>query len=90
MMKYKEFEFYGFAEDLVQSLRLEKENTDSENWFIFYKSLQDNWIKFYPFGEYHGGGAPYLINIGTHDFDLWLKENRNFVASVRELINRKV
>ncbi|GBF18016.1 hypothetical protein C21_00172 [Arenibacter sp. NBRC 103722] len=89
-MKYNEFEFYGFTEDLAQSLELEKVKTDSENWFIFYKNRQDNWIKFYPFAEYHGGGAPYLINIGSLDFDLWLKENGNFVASAREIIITKV
>lgn len=89
-MKYKGFEFFGFTENLIQSLKLKKEDTDSENWFIFYKSQKSNWIKFYPFAEYHGGGVPYLINIGPNDFRLWLKENENFVASIRELINSKV
>lgn len=90
MGKYNDFEFYGFTEDLLQSRKLEKLVTDSENWLIFYKNQECNWIEFYPFSEYHGGGAPYIINIGTNDFNAWLKENEDFVDSVRKLINSKV
>lgn len=89
-MKYKDFDIFGFTEDLIPSLKLEKVDADSENWFIFYKNGHGNWIKFYPFAEYHCGGVPYLINIGANDFGLWVKENENFVASVKEIINSKV
>ncbi|WP_223826709.1 Imm27 family immunity protein [Flagellimonas sp. S3867] len=89
-MKYKVFSVVQFSDSLVKSKRLEKIATDSVNWWTFYKNKEANWIEFYPFSEHHGGGAPYIINIGSSDFEPWIEDNKDFVNSVRELIDTKV
>lgn len=89
-MKYKGFSVAECSDSLMKSKGLEKIAIDSVNWLAFYKNEEANWIEFYPFSEYHGGGAPYIINIGPSDFKPWLEENKDFVNSVRELIDAKV
>ena len=88
MKKYKDFEFFGFSDNLMQSKKLEKVAVDSDNWLRFYQNQKAKWIEFYPFSEYHGGGPSYIINIGSNDFDSWLKDNPDFIASVRGLITK--
>lgn len=82
-----EYSFFEFSDSFEQ---LENLGVDSDNWLTFYRKEKTNWIKFYPFNEYHGGGAPYIINIGTNDFDTWLKDYKDFVIEVRGLIKTKV
>lgn len=89
-MKYKNFDVAGFSDKLMQSKKLEEVAVDSDNWLTFYKNNEANWIEFYPFSEYNGGGAPYIINIGSCSFESWLEENQDFVISVREIIDNKV
>jgi len=90
MMKYMEFTFFGFSDDFIQSKKLEKVAVDSENWLTFYQNEETKWIEFYPFSEYHAGGIPYIINIGTNDFEDWIKRHKDFVTQIRVLIETKV
>ncbi|WP_396591636.1 Imm27 family immunity protein [Allomuricauda sp. R78024] len=89
-MKYKGFSVVQFSDSLVKSKGLVKIAIDSVNWWTFYKNKEANWIEFYPFSEYHGGGPPYIINISSSDFEPWIEDNKDFVNSVRELIKAKV
>lgn len=84
------FNFWGFSNDFIQSKKLEKVAVDSENWLTFYQNEEAKWIEFYPFSEYHGGGIPYIINIGTNDFEDWVRRHKDFVAQIRVLIETKV
>ena len=79
---------WGFSDDFRQSRKLEKVAIDSKNWLSFFQNEETNWIEFYPFSEYHGGGAPYIINIGTNDFEIWLNEHESFVTQIRDLIDK--
>lgn len=90
MKKYKGFSVWGFSDDFRQSRKLEKVAIDSKNWLTFFKNEEANWIEFYPFSEYHGGGAPYIINIGDNNFEIWLNEHEGFVTQIRDLIETKV
>ena len=83
-MKYNDFEVFEFSFELVQTKELVETSVDSENWLVLYQNRNYNWIKFYPYSEFHGGGQPYIINIGSRDFELWLKDHPDFVKSIRE------
>ena len=84
--KYKSWTYYKYDKDFRQNFELEKINSDSNNWRIFYKGQNSNWICFYPFSEYHGGGQPYIINIGESDFDNWILNNNSFESEIRKQI----
>ena len=88
-MNFRGFSVYRCSDRVLKSKGLEKVAIDSINWFVFYKTEEANWIKFYPFSENLGGGIPYVINIGSSDFKPWLDENKGFVNSVSALIDTK-
>lgn len=83
-MKYKGFHFFELSQHLIQSNKLEQVSADSDNWLSFYRNQDSNWVIFYPFSEHHGGGQPYIINIGKNEFELWLQENPGFTQSIKE------
>ena len=55
---------------------------------IKFQYEEANWIEFYSFSEYYGGGAPHII--GDNNFEIWLNEHEGFVTQIRDLIDTKV
>lgn len=89
-MKYNDFEVFEFSFEIVQTKKLVETSVDSENWRVLYQNRNSNWIKFYPFSKEHGGGQPYIINIKSRDFELFLKDYSDFVESIRkDILNSK-
>ena len=88
-LTYKNHEVYELNDQLVCDLQLEEIATDSTNWRSFYKNDISNWISFYPFSEYHGGGQPFIIMIGKSDFKYWINNNLDFEKSIRSQIENK-
>ncbi len=84
--KYESYDVFDFSENLIKQNELIEIKVDSINWRIYYTNKKDNWIRFNPFSEYHGGGQPYIINIGQDDFENWVLNHPNFVKKIRELI----
>lgn len=68
--------------------RLTELRVDADNWRIYLTDRTNNFIKFYPYSEYHGGGAPYFINIGTTDFASWISEHPNFEQEIRIMLDK--
>ncbi len=85
-LTYMDYFVYELNSDLISSFKLEKVSSDSDNWRTYYKTSDSNWIAFYPFSEYHGGGQPYIIMIGMTDCDKWIEDNINFEIEIRKII----
>jgi hypothetical protein len=88
-LKYKMLSVFSLDKELIDSFRLEKVANDSVNWREYFKNPDSNWISFYPFSEYHGGGQPYIIKIGLIDFEKWISENVDFEKQIRILIDNE-
>lgn len=88
-MKYKNFDFFEFNENLVNEFNLKKVIIDSTNWRTNYKNNESNWILFYPFSEYHGGGQSFIINIQKNEFENWITENIEFEKNIRKKLDEK-
>jgi len=89
VLNYKDHKVFQSNESIIKGYQLKKIGSDSENWRTFYITDDSNWIEFYPYGEYHGGGQPYIIRIGSLDTDLWIKENGDFENEIRKIIEKK-
>ncbi|GAO27854.1 hypothetical protein JCM15548_14714 [Geofilum rubicundum JCM 15548] len=88
-LTYNDYEVYKFDNKLISGFKLEKVDSDSDSWRTFYKSSDSNWITFYPFSEYHGGGQQYIIKIGLDDIEQWIDNNFNFEKEIRNLIENE-
>jgi len=88
-MKYKNFDFFEFNENFVNEFNLKKVIIDSTNWRTYYKNNESNWILFYPFSEYHGGGQSFIINIQKNEFENWITENIEFEKNIRKKLDEK-
>jgi len=88
-MTYKGCKISKLTDDLINNYDLQKLKTDSEKWRVYYKNYDSNWISFYPFSEYHGGGQSYIIQINNFDFENWINENPNFESDIRDLIEKE-
>lgn len=86
---YKSFEIFSFTENFLKENELIETEVDSVNWRILYTNSKGNWIRFNPFSEYHGGGPPYIINIGQNDFESWILNHPNFQNGIRTLIENE-
>jgi len=84
--KYKDFAFHVFDEVFIEAQGFRLIDQDSVNWRIYYSNGNSNWIKFYPFSEYHGGGQPYIVDIEKHDFIEWIVDNQDFEKDIRKII----
>jgi hypothetical protein len=82
---YNQFNFYEFCSDS----NLKKISSDPIYWRTYYISGNTNLIKFFPFSEYHGGGQPYLIEIGNVDFEIWINQYPNFENEIRSILDKK-
>jgi hypothetical protein len=82
---YKQFSFFEFINDS----NFKKISSDPIYWRTYYSSGDTNLILFYPFSEYHGGGQPYLIEIGNIDFDIWINQFPNFENEIRSILEKK-
>lgn len=88
-LKYHNQLVYKLNQELLDSWQLEKIQTDSENWRTYYTNSDSNWISFYPYSEYHGGGQPYIIKIGLKDFQDWISDNVHFEKLIRNIIENE-
>lgn len=84
--RYESYSIYAYSESLLKENYLIEIKVDSINWRIFYTNKKENWIRFNPFSEYHGGGQPYMINIGQNAIDAWILRYPNFEKEIRSLI----
>ena len=82
---YKQFTFYEFTSDS----NYKKISTDSKNWRTYYSFGDTNLILFFPFSEYHGGGQPYIIEIGKIEFETWINQNMGFENEIRIMLENK-
>lgn len=74
---------------LEKSFHLKINGSDETGWRQYCSSEAGNWIKFYPYGESHGSGTPYVILINENDPETWLKGNEEFEKKIREKLYRK-
>lgn len=88
-LKYKNLSVYELNKELISTSGLENVYNDSVNWREYFKNSDSNWISFYPFSEYHGGGQAYIIKIGLIDFERWIIENVEFEKQIRKLIENE-
>jgi hypothetical protein len=79
---------FELNENIEQSIPLEKTGTDETGWRIYYKNNSGNWIKFFPYSEHHGGGQPFIILIGEHKPDEWVKRYGNFENQIQEILGK--
>jgi len=86
-MYYKGFRVQPFS--TLQKSELEEVGTDEINWREYYKIANTNWIKFYPFSEYQGGGEPFMIEIKNFGFEEWIECYRGFEVEVRALLTEE-
>jgi hypothetical protein len=86
---YNGYTFNELNDKFIKSTKLKLLKTDSEFWRSYYKSDESNWIAFYPFSEYHGGGQPYIIMIRNDEHDDWIDNNPNFESEIRKLIEKQ-
>jgi hypothetical protein len=82
-MTYKDFEIFEYNDTLSDSLNLLKVVNDESGWRIFLKDSTNNYIRFFPFSECHGGGQSYLINIKQYDFGDWVDLNPDFENDIK-------
>jgi hypothetical protein len=75
---------------LEKSFNLKQNGSDESGWRQFYSSKSGNWIKFFPHGEYHGGGTPHLILIDENEPETWLRENEEFENKIREELDKRL
>ena len=85
-MEYKSHKVVPGTDPIAKSL--EQVEVDSVNWRTHLTDGTNNYIKFLPFSEYHGGGGSYLINIGTSDFDSWISEHETFELEIRKMLEQ--
>ncbi len=85
-LTYNDYDVYELNNKLISSFKLEKIDSDSDKWRTFYKSSDSNWVAFYPFNEYHGGGQQYIIRIGFNDCIKWIENNFSFEKDIRKKI----
>ena len=86
MIKYHDFKVSVFDDNFQSVNKLIKCGTDNSGWRVFFKNDVSNWILFYPFSEYQGGGQPYIVRIESSDFDKWINDNPNFEIIIRQQI----
>lgn len=83
-LKYKNLDV--FEANSLNLENLEKVGNDSSGWTMYFTDKTNNFIMFYPFGEYHGGGQSYLININDNEINEWIMNNPHFENEIREQI----
>ena len=83
---FKNYFVFELTEDLKEVIPLEELGTDDSGWRQYYKNSAGNWIKFFPFSEYHGGGQAYLILLGNEDPLKWVESNKEFENETRSLL----
>ncbi len=86
-MEFESHRFY--AESELQITELIELKIDSVNWRIYLTDGNDNYIRFMPYSEYHGGGEPFFINIGNSDFEEWINRNDGFERKIRKLLDER-
>lgn len=86
---YKSYDVFESSETFIKENELIELKIDSINWRIYYTNKKDNWIRFNPFSEYHGGGQSYIINIEQNDFESWILNHPNFQKQIRKLIENE-
>lgn len=86
---YGSYKVFDFSEKFIKENELIELKVDSINWRIYYINKNDNWIRFSPFSEYHGGGQPYIINIEQNDFECWIINHPDFEKEIRKLIENE-
>ena len=86
---YNSYKVFEFSKKFIDENELVELKVDSINWRIYYTNKDDNWIRINPFSEYHGGGQPYIINIGQNDFAGWIRNHPNFEKEIRKLIENE-
>ncbi|WP_186755664.1 hypothetical protein [Echinicola salinicaeni] len=61
---------------------------DSVNWRVYLTDQKNNFIRCYPYSEYHGGGPSYFVNIGNYEFESWVLKHPNFESEVRNILDK--
>ena len=85
-MKYNNYKFYSSR--LYDNKNVKRVGSDISGWRLFSTDTINNYIEFYPFSEYHGGGQVFMINIKSEDFDKWICNFPDFDEDIRQLFEK--
>jgi hypothetical protein len=83
---YKNHKIFPYNSNAISKDSLSRVGSDESEWVGFLADEDSNWISFYPFGEWHGGGQCYLLQIGKEDPAEWIKKYPNFISEIREIL----